>query len=299
MVNIDQTKQITTVYFSTLHTHNCMMFFLWYVVSLFLIINSCTSEQLCIDSCKFDHNFDADLTLPPNCNFTQRDQCDVILTFEYSTRIVNIEFGTLSRKQQRDDIVYTSELISHTTITLDGDSSTENMVEYYCSTGDRCEYNYVVHQLLPLYIHKTCHHFRANLISLLHSDPSSTNRSCLSDSGDVLKCDNPCELVFFHPNLTLRNCDADRNLQFETTVGRTTPTNKPEYDYRLYAYTCTTEMCNGFEMQNKIDKLIETDDGECLIFLQKSSATTTINHEGILYSKSFLLFLLCILILFY
>ena len=79
-------------------------------------------NQLCIDSCSFDYDFDASFTLPPSCTFIQRDQCDVILTFNYSARIINIKFGTLSHKQQRDDIVYTYELISNTVITLDGDS---------------------------------------------------------------------------------------------------------------------------------------------------------------------------------
>ena len=104
-----------------------MMFFLRSIASLFLIIDLCTSQQLCIDSCSFNHGFDENLTLPPNCTFTQRNQCDVILTFDYSTRIVNIQFGSYSHKQQRDDIAYTSELIAHTVITLDDDSSAQNI----------------------------------------------------------------------------------------------------------------------------------------------------------------------------
>jgi hypothetical protein len=266
-------------------------------VSLLLIINSCISDQLCIDSCSFDHDFDASFAIPPNCTFIQRDQCDVILTFNYSARIINIKFGTLSHKQQRDDITYTSELISNTIITLDGDSSAQNIVEYYCSTEDHCEYNYVVNQALNLYIHKTCHHFRVNLISLLHSDPSSSSRSCVLNSGDISPCDNPCQLSFLNPNLISRTCDSRRNLEFETTVGRTTPINNPAYDYRFYTYTCTTELCNGLEMQDKIQKLIQSDDGECLVFLENINQTTTRHpNQAISYPKSCSLFMICFLL---
>ena len=271
------------------------MYFLWYLSSLLLIVNSCTSERRCIDSCSFEHQFDAKLILPSTCTFSQRDQCDAILTFDYSSRTVNIKFGTLSRKRQRDDIVYTSEIISHTSITLSGDSSAENIVEYYCSTGDLCEYAYVLNQALSLYIHKTCHHFRVNLISLLHSDPSSTTRSCITSDGSIAKCDHPCDLFSVNPNHTVRQCDGQTDLDFQTSVGRTTPVNKPEYDYRLYSYACTTELCNGDAVQEQIVNLIESDDGECLFFLdqnQTMTTTTTPSNHAMSYSKSFFL---CIL----
>ncbi len=281
------------------------MFFLWSIASLSLIIKFCTSQQFCIDSCSFHHNFDEHLTLPPNCTLTQRHQCDVILTFDYSTRIVNIQFGSYAHKQQqRDDMVYTSELITHTIITLDGDSSAQNIVEYYCSTGDRCEYEYAINQVLSLYIQKTCHRLRVNLISLLHSDPSSSSRSCMVDDGDASICDQPCYLLSINPNETRRTCDRPRNLEFETTIGRTTPTNKPEYSHRLYAYACTTELCNGNAKQQQIEKLLKSDDGECFLFLEDGNQTiyetTPIPHnQTIIYSNSILLYIICFLMLFY
>ncbi len=68
------------------------MFFLWYISCLLLIINSFTNEQLCIYSRSFDHNFNETLILLYNCTFTQRNQCVVILTFNYTTRIVKHKF---------------------------------------------------------------------------------------------------------------------------------------------------------------------------------------------------------------
>jgi hypothetical protein len=285
-----------------------LMFLLWCITSLLLIINSCNSAQLCVDSCTFEHDFDATFALPSNCTFVQRDQCDTILTFNFLTRIVNIQFGKLSQEEQGNDSDYTSDNIAHTVIALDGDLSVQHVIEYYCSTGDRCEYDYVLNQALPLYIHKTCQHLRVNLIALLHSDPASTHRPCLLDDGDVSVCDKPCELFYVNPNQTLRSCDGQRDLTFQTTVGRSTPTNKPDYDYRLYAYACTTTLCNGFPEQDNIEKLLQSDDGECLIHFDDgnttttsvtpTSTTTTYHNHAISFSKSFVLFVFCFLVSF-
>lgn len=240
-----------------------------------LAIPACTGTQLCVDSCSVDHDFDGNFTLPLNCTFVQRDQCDVLITFDYSARIIHFQFGTLSQSQQRDPVVYTSDNIAHTTITLDGDSNAQHIIEYYCSTGDACEYKYAVDEALPLYKHKTCHLFRAKIISLLHSEPSSTSRACIVEDGTEKICAYPCELFYTSPNQTLRSCDAQRSLEFQTTVGRSTPTNKPEYTYRLYAYACTNQGCNGYTKQDAIEKLMREDDGECLIFLDNNNQTTS------------------------
>ena len=179
------------------------------------------------------------------------------------------------------------------------------LVEYYCSTGDRCEYDYVVNQALSLYIHKTCHHLRVNLISLLHSDPSSPSRSCMLGNGDISICNHPCHLFLLDPNTIIRACNSPINLKFQTSVGRTTPTNKPEYSYRVYSYGCTTELCNGNAKQQQIEKLIKADDGECLLLLEDGNQTTTSvttyepitvpHNQAMLHSKSFLLCIICLL----
>ncbi|CAF1162098.1 unnamed protein product [Adineta steineri] len=267
------------------------MFFLWSIGSLLLILNSCICQQLCINSCNFNQDFDADLVRPSNCTIIEQERCSAILIFDYSTRIVNIQFGSYSKKQQRDDILYTSELISTTMITLENESSTKTKVEFYCSSSSLCEINYVITQALPVYIHKTCHHLRVNLISLLHSNPSSSSRSCMMNDDSVSKCDQPCKLFSPNPNQTLRGCESSSNLEFQTTIGRTTPTNKPEYDHRLYSYTCTTELCNGYEKQQEIEKLIKSDNGECLSFLEdiNQTTTTTSYNQATSYSKSFYL----------
>ncbi|UJR23048.1 hypothetical protein I4U23_026074 [Adineta vaga] len=274
------------------------MFFLWLSISLLLITKFCTSQPLCIDSCKFNHNFDDTLVLPSNCTIQQRDQCATILIFDYSNRIVNIQFGSYSNRQQRSNIIYTTELITDTIITLDGESSAQNVVEYYCREGDRCEYEYIVNNILPFYIHKTCHRLRVQLIARLHGDPSSTSRTCvINGDSDTSTCGQPCELFFNNPNETLRRCDSPKDLQFQTTVGQTTPINKPEYNYRLYSYTCTTDLCNSYAKQQEIERLIKSDDGECLVFLEninQTSTTTIVPYSQGSFNSNFLL-----LIIFY
>ncbi len=174
----------------------------------------------------------------------------------------NINFSSLSLKRQYNNIVYRSEIISHTIIALDNNSSVQNMVEHYCSTDDHCDYDYVVNQALPLYIHKTCQHFQLNLISLLDSDPSS-----LLNNGNISICNQPCEFIFVNPNQTLHTYYNQNNLEFQTTVGRTKQINKPEYNYRLYSYACTTELSNGFSKRQEIEQLIKSNNEDRLIFL--------------------------------
>ncbi len=67
--------------------------------------------------------------------------------------------------------------------------------------------------------------------------------------------------LFYHASYN------QNNLEFQITVGRTTPINKPEYKYRLYSYACTTELCHGYSRQQEIEQLIKSDNEECLIFL--------------------------------
>ena len=244
------------------------------ILLVILTIPACTGTQLCISSCHFELDFTKNLTLPLNCTFVQREQCDVVIIFDYSTRMIDFQFGTQSKKHRLNDEEYTSDNIVHTVITLDGNSGAQQVIEYYCSTGDRCEYKYALEEALPRYLHKTCHLFRAKVIALLHSDPTSTSRACLIEDGTEVICNNPCELFYTSPNKTLRSCDAQRNLEFQTSVGRSTPTSKPEYDHRLYAYACTTQGCNGFTTQGAIESLILADDGECLTELNNNQTTS-------------------------
>jgi hypothetical protein len=149
-----------------------------------------------------------------------------------------------------------------------------------------------------------------NLISLLHSDPSSSSRSCLINNGDISVCDQPCSLSFVDPNDTFRICENQQSLTFQTTVGRSTPTNKPEYNYRMYAYACTTELCNGVAKQQEIEKLLQPDNGECLIDLDDGNKTTTSgvtptflptahHNQAISFSKSFIFLIISFFMMFF
>ena len=244
------------------------MSFVCYLFSVAILLNVCLGQQLCIDSCKFEQPFEQNFTLPSNCTSSQQTECSVVLTFDYTTRVVTIEFGFSQTDRHSEPITYTSDNIAYTTFTLNDNSSVQHTIEYYCSTGDRCDFNYVRDQALALYTHKHCANFREQLSSLLYANPPTSTRQCMSKTSNVSSCDRPCVLSFINPTDTLRICEGEQYLGFRTAVGRSTPESKPEYNYRLYAYSCTTPVCNGYDTQARVEKLIDSDNGDCLITLK-------------------------------
>lgn len=253
------------------------MLLLCSLLVIFSVFHQSNAEQLCLESCRFDHSFDGNFTIPLNCTIGPREQCAATMTFDYTNRVVHMLFGNLSKSVQSDAENYTTDNVIHTSIGLDGDSSTEHVIEYYCSSGDLCERNYVLDEALPQFLKKTCFFIRTKLIALLRADPSVKQRACMIADGEEVICDKQCELFYQAPGKVKRDCDNQRNLEFQTTVGYSTPINKPEYQYRLFAYACTTPACNAYTTQAKIEKLLREDDGECLVgFNSTIEPTTTI-----------------------
>ena len=278
------------------------MFFFWYLLNIFLVIHSCISDQLCIDTCKIRHDMHTSFELPPECTVTRREQCTVLLIFNYAEQTVTIDFAFESYKQhlQAD---YQTDNVVHSVITLQDPPFVEHNVEYYCSTGDNCDLNYVKDIAIPQYSAKTCTDFRTQLIRYLNPDNAPAERDCFQIDNSTSLCNLPCQLEYHNPNSISRSCDGTIDIGFETTVGQSTPTNKPEYNSRQFAYGCMTEMCNGIEMQYRIQRLISMDNGECMIILNKTfesttsilttipMTTTTPKHHnhGTTFSKSFIL----------
>lgn len=251
------------------------MFLLYSLLIFLLSFHQTNGDQLCFESCRFDHAFEGNFTIPLNCTIGRRDECAATITFDYTHDVVNMLFGNLSRISESNAENGTTDLVIHTSIGLEGDSSTEHVIEYKCSTGDLCERNYVLDEALPEFLKKTCIRTRAKLISLLHADPSVHSRPCMLADGTEAICDKQCELFYQSPDKVQRDCDNQRNLEFQTSVGVSTPTNKPEYKYRLFAYACTTPACNAFATQGRIEKLLRDDDGECLVSLNSTIEPTT------------------------
>jgi hypothetical protein len=250
--------------------------------------------------------------LPPDCTVNRQDECSVLLIFNYAAQTVTIDFSFAFRKQRlRAD--YQTDNTINTVIGLEEPIIIEHVVEYYCSTGDDCDLNYVKDKALPLYTEKSCQNFRSELIRYLNPDPSSAQRDCFQNDNTTSLCILPCELQYQNPNSISRSCTGIVDIGFETTVGQSTPINKPEYNSRSITYGCSSEMCNGIPMQQRIQRLISLDNGECIITLNDTIDTTTSvpltttttatikpGNQAITFSKSFILiiFILCFVYFF-
>jgi hypothetical protein len=275
------------------------MFFLWYILHLLIIINYSISDQLCIDKCQFEYNLHSNFSLPSDCHTIRRDSCYVLTTFDYIKQTIKISF---SLEPDRQDIEndYQTDNIIRSTINLEGTPFTINSVEYYCSTGDHCDLDYVENIAIPIYTPKSCEKFRSQLIQYLNPDPPTHERDCYINENTTLKCDLPCEFIYDNPDKISRSCEGDLDLMFETIIGESTPINKPEYHYRTWKFSCTTSLCNGKEMQQRIEDLIRLDDGECLSFFNQPNETTTYipSKSTSTFSKSYylIIFIICIFV---
>ena len=241
---------------------------------MLLIIHSCASYPLCIDSCQFDHDMLTPLTLPSGCNFTRQAHCSVRLTFDTAKQTVALDFGT-SSPPAHEGVIYETENILHSEMHLEDTLSVEQTVEYYCSTGDRCELDYVTTKLIPFYAAKKCQHLQAKLVQYLHANSTSAMRECFLNESGIGACPSLCSLLHEHADKITRSCDDHARLLFQTSAGRSTPTNHPDYEHRLFSYGCTSPLCNGPVVQKHIQKLIEADNSECLLGLDPPTSTST------------------------
>jgi len=271
------------------------MFFLWYFLHLLIIINSCISNQLCIDRCQFEYNLHSNFSLPSDCNVTRRDYCFVITTFDYIKETIKVYFN-LEFDEQHLENAYQIDNVIHSTISLEDPTFIEHSVEYSCSTGDNCDLDYVQNLAIPSYTSKSCENFRLKLIQYLNPDVPSADRDCFINEYVTSTCDLPCEFIYHNPNQISRSCDGDLGLIFETTIGQSIPINKPEYNYRTWNFSCTPRLCNGKEMQQTIQNLIDSDNGECLIFFNQANTTTTNapSKSASIFSKLFYLIIFII-----
>lgn len=250
------------------------MFFLWYIFHLLIIINYSISDQLCIDRCQFEYDLHSNFSLPSECNITRRDNCFVLTTFDYSKQIVKVYFSLEYDPLDITNIYQTDTTIS-TIINLADPPFIQHSIEHFCSTGDHCDLNYVENIAIPKYSSKACDDLRSEFIQYLNPNPPSFERDCYLNENTTLKCNQPCEFMYNNPNEISRSCDGELNMMFKTTVGLSTPINKPENYFRKWDYACTTSLCNGKPMQEHIEKLIYSDNEKCLIIFNQTNETTT------------------------
>lgn len=251
------------------------MFVFGCLLTILLTIPSCASYPLCIDSCQFEHDMRTPFDLPSRCNSSRREaHCSVVLTFDATKQTVAFDFGT-SSPPDHGDVVYETENILHTEIHLDDTLSVEQKLEYYCSTGDRCELDFITTKVIPSYATKRCQHLQTKLIQYLHPNSTSSHRECFLNETEIGACSSLCSLLHVHADYIKRSCDDHARHLFETSAGRSTPSNHPDYEHRLFSYGCTSQLCNGPVIQKHIQTMIDTDNGECLLGLDPPASSTT------------------------
>ena len=256
-----------------------MFFFLWSFLNLLLLLHPCTAGQSCISSCQFDYDLQSAFTLPEQCTTIEQAQCSVRLIFNYITNKVNVQFSSAAIKKAAAEPIYDTETNVRSVINFENDFI-QQTVDYSCSTSNKCELDYVQKTAIPRYAGKNCTEFKADLMRQLYSNQTS-HRECFLNDTQAYLCDEPCDLLHYGINQTNRACDGRVDLAFETSIGQSTPVNKPEYLYRTYSYACTTEFCNGAVLQKTVEILIHRDEGQCLIVLNDTIDTTTTSTSPI------------------
>ena len=250
-----------------------LMLLLCSLLSILLWIPSSTSDQSCVDNCQFEYDIETEFLLPTRCRYSRRDQCSAMLNFDHVKQTVAIEFGS-PLPRQATGMSGETETIAHTVINLEDTSFIHQTVEYFCSTGDACELDYVRTIAIPKYSRKRCGDFQKELMKYLHPNSTSLQRNCYVSETTLMLCNLPCDL-FYTPDAVKRACDGQVDVAFETSVGRSTPIDLPDYRARLFAYGCTGQLCNGPVMQKVIEKLIDSDQGQCLISVNETTTSGT------------------------
>ena len=243
--------------------------FVFGVFYFFILIHLSTTDQSCVNSCVVESKFGAKLELPETCGKATKAKCSVLATFDYVNSVTVIEFGLNQRKQRSMDSNET-EVTVNSVFSLEDKTFVRQAVEYFCSTGDRCELNFIEQQALPLYSQKKCDRFQSILYKNLVSEPVTTQRECFFNETIVTFCSEPCNLIYTNSTQIQRSCNDLVDLSFETFIGQSTPVNKPEYKDRSFSYGCSTPLCNGPAMQEQLKDSIENDRGECLILLNET-----------------------------
>ena len=182
------------------------MFFFWYLLNFFLIIHSCISDQLCISTCQFEHDMHTSFELPPECTITRREQCTALLIFSFAKQTVTIDFGLESHKQhlQAD---YQTDNVVRSVIFFNDPPFVEHVVQYFCSTGDNCDLNYVKDIAIPQYSAKTCTDFGTQLTRYLNPSDAPAVRDCFQIDNSISFCQSSCQLEYHNPNNISRSCD--------------------------------------------------------------------------------------------
>ncbi len=275
------------------------MVFLWYLFHLLILVNYSISDQLCIDKCEFQYDFNSNFSLPSDCNTTRRNRCFVLTQFDYIKKIIKIDFSLEPDEIHLDTDNQTDTRV-RSYINLANPSFIQHSIDYFCSTDNYCDLEFVRNIALSILTPKSCTKFRSQLIQYLNPDPQSTDRDCYRSENTTFKCDKPCELIYKNPNETVRSCDGQLKLEFQTTVGQSTPIDKPEYQYRTWSFSCTSQLCNGQSMQQRVENLIDFDHGECMISFKETNETTTAlpSKSASIYSQLFSLFIFIMFFLF-
>lgn len=272
------------------------MFLFWYLFYLLILVNYSINDQLCIDKCQFQYDFHSNFSLPSDCNITRRVRCFVLTEFDYINKIIKLYFSLEPDEINLDDNNNQTDIRVRSYINLAEPPSIQHSIDYFCSNSDYCDLEFVQNIAMPIFTPKSCTKFRTQLIEYLNPEPLSMNRDCYRSENTTFKCDKPCELIYKNPNETLRSCDGQLKLEFETMVGQAIPIDKPEYEYRTWSFSCTSQLCNGKSMQQRVERLIDFDHDECMISFKQINETTTVlpSKSTSIYSQLFSLLIFII-----
>lgn len=212
-------------------------------------------------------------TLPAACTPIEQERCSARLVFDYITKKVNVKFDAAAIKDTAQT-VYDTDTAVRSVINFERDFI-QQTVDYSCSTSNSCNLDYVQNIAIPVYSQKNCSTLKFELILTLYTN-QTIQRDCFVNDTFASLCTAPCDLLYDNSGRTARGCDGRVDLAFETSIGVSTPVNKPEYRARTYAYGCNTPLCNGLIFQKRVETLLDRDlvqDG-CLISLNSTFETT-------------------------
>lgn len=227
-----------------------------------LQVSSSNTRQLhrCYRGCSFQRSFNESLVIDETCNEIESDRpCEMIVFVDHEGE--NILFLLLSNAANLifDNITYDSsvEHLAHLELS---DNGTEHIIDYACSTGDFCEWEYA-QEVLPKVI-QLDYRPLLNLLApkLVNSGGHPDVTECYVDNMELANCSSgSCQ--FFqsvdgnYEVLIVHRCIGFANSFLEVGTVRHTP-GPAKHDYNILSYTCDYDKCNNQSIENEVRQIL-------------------------------------------
>ncbi|CAF0804730.1 unnamed protein product [Didymodactylos carnosus] len=249
----------------------------------------------CIGYCTFKLSLSEPFKLDSVClNRTQSDSCTVEIDIDYNTKVVDVKFLTDDTKQQRaNDDDYNIDQ----TIRMDFNTKVIKIKVYYlCYTDDECDLTYAkltVDRLRSLNYQPAFDDF----LKILHK-PDNPVTQCYNNDNTVECVDGNClALISNYSNeFDSKYCDQNGDpTETDLVIGEFRAFNKMTTlrQNKRIRYLCDTNLCNGKEFIDAVQKVVGNYDSTLSITSPYSGSATKYPYKLTTYTM--ILYVFCLI----